>query len=1081
MSAGITSAVTPVQLPVTSGGGAPNEQLMGGGDVTPIAPDPAPDAPEAGAQPAAPGDVSGGDVQGGGGTGGGDTSYEAAPQPAACGQWVPAPVATGDTAPSDPPAGDDGGGDTPPDPIAGPDAGTGTEGEQPAATATTPASQLSTWPQWQQEFTALGLKPEEIARIGAANLGNEQLATVYEDIRTGITDAGGTPGVTAPGSIPGQSAWSPAWEQKFAALGLPAEFITELRTQSTQRGSNEQQLQSVYDQLVQAKAGGAIPGQSTWNAAWDQKFAALGLPPAFVAELKSQAMKTGADDQKIQSVYDQLAAKLGAGQGQGTPGVNGPQGQQGPAGQQGAGKQDGPGWNPQVEKAFRALGMPDDVIKLYANSGAPLSGLEAAYKHAASRVEDFKQRGWWDKFAEAKVDPVQEWSLILGDQPVKDEDAQKVLDAARKGQRTMFQRGAQLTTSIIPGGRLLQYAFGKEFVSGDSIDRTSPMEIGFAALSGVALFAAFKGARNLGAAWKLRDGGFEGLNNVNNTLRGLNLPATGTEAMEQTAMGATQTWGLKQKLISMIPGTALHKDVVGLGHAEAAARAFNNGGAAKLMADPDGALQVASLAQMFDDIKSGATRIQGGSIAYLGNLRKTSPMTLQVNKGQEIIKVAKSLGIGNGNTQLVGLTEMAGKKLGQTPEWLRSAADLVDDVNSLAKAERDTLGAVMAGNAARNLGSFSADGGRMVKYVRNLGNLRQPEWYTRLAQSTASQWPGNGTQLSPQLLDVLTGHRVYGQIFEEGAAAIAALDRTNLPEGMSGLLDDATAKMSEARGALDAAKAAGVADDATRTAVQGFGESVERIYQQDAELARQLFPTYVDEGLWVQARANAMEAVKASHAAEVAEAGAAAIVAGGDEAAAVAATQAGEAAQVVAANAGEVAEAAAPAATGGGAANVVDEAIVRAGGETPVVAAPVATTTAPTLPNATADAVEATITRPTTSTGSVIGANWTPANAGDGNFTGSVSEMLDRASRPRPTTAVPAPVATAAPAPVATATASQPVALSVNARGEAVTGSGLIVPSYTSVAGGFAPADVTPEAIARLQDTMNRVRMGAGA
>jgi hypothetical protein len=293
---------------------------------------------------------------------------------------------------------------------------------------------------------------------------------------------------------------------------------------------------------------------------------------------------------------------------------------------------------------------------------------------------------------------------------------------------------------------------------------------------------------------------------------------------------------------------------------------------------------------------------------------------------------------------------------------------------------------------------------------------------------------------------------------------------------MAPLLDDATASMTEARAALDAAKAAGKSSPETFAAVQKFGESVEKIYVQDAELAQRLFPTYVDESLFRTAQVQAKDAVMAAHAAEAAAAAASHV----DEAAAAVAPVLDDAVEAAAPVVDNAVEAAAPVTNG--AAGAVDEAIVRAGGEVPVTAAPVAaTTTAPTLPNATADAVEATIARPTTSTGSVIGENWVPGATGEGKFTGTVSELLDRASAPRPTVAAPvaAPVEAVAPASVARVTET-PLTLTVNARGEAVTGSGLVIPSYASPVSGLAPADgITDAGIQRLQDMMNRVRAGA--
>jgi hypothetical protein len=948
------------------------KDATGGGDAATVAPEPvaaATDpatAPAAGAQPAAPTTVTGGgEAQGGGAA----TCYQPAPEPVACGQWVPAPVATGPQAPTTAPA-PTSGPDTPPDPIAAPAEAPATTGPA-ATTATTPASQMSTWPEWQQHFTRLGLSQDEVAKLGAANLTDAQLAEVYETIHADIVAQGGVPGETPiPGSQP-TSAWSPQWEQRFTQLGLPAEFV---------------------------------------------------------AEIKAEAMRTGADDAKLALVYEQLAAKA-----QGQQPTTGPQA---PTTQQPAADQ--PGWNPQVEAAFRSLGMPDEVIKLYAESGAPLAGLEAAYKHAAGRVEDFTNRGWMEKFQAAGVPPLETWSAMLGDQPAKDEDLQTLLNTYRKGQQSLFQKGGQLATSLFPGGRLLQYAFGKEFVSGEEIDRTDWKEIGFAALSGLAAFTAIRGGRNIMAGWKARSGGFAALNGVNDTLVKAGLPAGGVASVQDAAMGATQTWGTKQKLLSLIPGTKLHREIVGLGHAEAAARAFNNGGAASILkSDADGALQMATITKMFDDVKSGAIRMQGGKFAYLGPFKKGPLMTIDVAKG--VVTVNKSLKMGNGNSQLVGLMEVAGQKLGAQPQWL-GAGTLASEIAGLSAANQKQLGSQMAGNLAREIGGFTNDGRRPLNALKQLAESKPQGWYTELANITKGHRPV--PQMPEELFSALATHRLVTGLFDEAGVALTKLDRSALGEGVAPLLDDAVAKMDDARVAIDAAKAGGTITDEAAIAVQRWEDAVVALSAQDDAVARTVFASYVDESKRVLAQVGAMDAVK-------------------QEWLATAASQVDD-----------VIEGAAP---------VVDDVVetVAAGADD---VAKAATETAGAMPVATAaadDVVEGaairTATAPAAPAASPIGSGAsTPMPR---KFTGSVSDYIEatqrRTSSPSaPRAVAPAPVAPAA----APAAASSPLSVTVNARGEAVTGSGLVLPSWTSVGGAALPTNVTDPSIARLAEAMARMR-----
>jgi hypothetical protein len=888
----------------------------GGGDVAA----PTTDAPDPGAQPEAPDAVTGG------GGSSQDTSYEPAPDPTACGQWVPAPVATG--------------GDTPPEPINGPDVPDTTDSTtSPDATAaTTPANQGSNWPEWSQQFTALGLSSDEIAKLGNANLSDEQLAGVYQKLYTGVVQAGGTPGQTRPGSIGqdgtsvAQSAWSPAWEQKFLALGLPADFV---------------------------------------------------------AELKAEADRTGAGEAQIQGVYDQLSAKVPVNQqapgtqAPGTPGTQAP-GTQAP----GAADQ-GPGWNKDVAAAFKQLGMPDEVLKLYAQSGAPLSGLEAAYKHAKARKQDFIDRGWMQKFQDAKVPAIDTWSQILATTPAKDADLQKIVDQYHHESLPGWQKNAQLAGSLIPGGRLVQWIFGKKSPGGDSIDRFNPMEIGKAALSGLALFATIRGARTINAGWSARAGGYSELKGVGETMSKLGLPSTGTDALEQTAIGSTTTWGAKQKLISLIPGTQLHKEIVGLGHAEAAARAFNHGGAELLAHDTgagihDGALQLATTGQMFSDIASGATKIEGSGIAYLPFGKKV-PMTLN----GDTITVARNLKIGSGNTQLAALMDIGGQKLGTTPDWLQTAPQLGADIAKLSAQTRLNLGSMMAGSAARDLGAsaFAKDAAswsRSGRYVSGLLKRNVTAEYANLAATTAEHLK---LGMPHDLLELQAGHALFSKIFAEGATGIAGLDRSALTPETSALVDDVAAKMASARTAMDAAQAGGKLDDATLKAMTEFHASAEQLGEADAALAKQLLPTYADQGAFVTAEQGAIDAAQAAWKAE--------------QAAATAATPA------VADAAGEIA--------------------AEAAAELPQAAAPVADTVAAPIADAVSGATQ------------VVHGPMTQAEA--------------------------------AAAAAATPTASIP--LRVTNAGEAVTPSGLIVPSYATSVTGVTPS---PQEIARFQDMVAAMR-----
>ena len=627
-------------------------------------------------------------------------------------------------------------------------------------------------------------------------------------------------------------------------------------------------------------------------------------------------------------------------------------------------------------------------------------------------------------------------------------------------------------------------------MSGEKIDRTDWKEIGFAALSGLAAFATIRGARTIGAGWAARGGGYTQLNSLNQTLGGLTtkageaVPLGEVEAVSQAAMGATATWGAKQKLLSLIPGTKLHKEIVGLGHAEAAARAFNGGGAAKILAnDADGALQMASITKLFDDIKAGTTRIQGGALAYLGPFKNGPLMRLDAAKGgQEVIKVAKNLKIGNGNSQLVGLMEVAGTKLGRSPEWLTNAANLTDDIAALSAQQRQTLGAVMAGNLSRDLaGSFSKDGMRPMSYIKGLSPMKivdgkkvpfQPDWYTNLGKVTKMQWPlSAGRTMPPDLYDVLMNHRVFSGIFDEATTALAGIDKSKLSPESIALLDDAFVQMDGARAGWDAAKTAGRFTDEAALAQEKWHGSIRNLFDAEPEIAGKLFGKYIAPDSYAMAQTAAGDAVRAEWLAALPK-----VAANTDEVAGAVAANADEVAETVAANADEVAE------TVAANADEVAETVAANADEVAETAAGATHALPSTGAAAAADTVEGAVIAtpaPVTGGGSGIGSSWTPDST-PRKFTGSVTDYIADAQRPRPVApAAPAPVAPVAPAPVVTPAPSAPVTLTTNARGEAVTGSGLIVPSYASPVSPFGGTGVTSiddPSIARLADAMARMR-----
>jgi hypothetical protein len=392
------------------------------------------------------------------------------------------------------------------------------------------------------------------------------------------------------------------------------------------------------------------------------------------------------------------------------------------------------GWSQAWEARFRQLGMPDSIIALYKDSGASDAGLEAAFNFALTRIEDLTARGWVDKLSSNGATPEQIWEIALAPKPLSDDELDKIVAQLKKGNRSGFERALQTLVTFTPGGELAQFVAGKKFVSGQEIDRSNPLNIGFAALSGLALFTSIRGVGNIAKGWAARGGGYAELAKAGLSTQG--------QSVSDAALGASQTWGLKQKLTSLIPGTTLHREVVGLGHAEAAAKAFNGGGAAKLMQDADGALQVSTLGQMFDDIKTGTTRVRGSAIAYLGPFKGGIPMSRVNGKdGADIIRVASNLRIGDGRSQLASLLHVGGDKIVAQPGWLKHAPQIGEEIAKLSPVDQQLVGRYMAGNSVATLG-IGSDGLRPSRALAKLANTPTPEWYARLASTTSGTFPG---------------------------------------------------------------------------------------------------------------------------------------------------------------------------------------------------------------------------------------------------------------------------------------------------------------------------------------------------
>ncbi|MBC7460598.1 MAG: hypothetical protein H7287_04485 [Thermoleophilia bacterium] len=513
---------------------------------------------------------------------------------------------------------------------------------------------------------------------------------------------------TAPtGSASALDTW-PQWQSELGKLGLPAADIARIGSQPLSNEQLAHVYQSIHDGAVQGVTNtangtpgtGATQGASGgWDAAWEQKFLKLGIPAADVAELAKAAQTKQLSGADLDKVYGQAVQQV---QGGSDPSQTG-----------------GAAWSEEWTAKFTALGMPPELVQVYQKNASNAGGTTAAYNVAAEKLADFTERGWTKKFTDAGISPVDMWSIILTDPAPDDKALQSLVNSQRSSKLSGFQKALQTGISFFPGGELLQYVLGTKVVSGNEIDRASPMNIGLAALSGLALFASVRGVGQLVKGFGAARGGYENLFKVGDLTKG-------TAVVADSKLGEVLTWGAGKKLKALVPFTMEHKVLIGGAHAEAAAKAaIQGGGFAKLTGTQNGELIKASLNGVFDDIKTGQ-RVMTGSAGIFGMPTKMSalPMSTSVARdGSQLIRVARTLRIGDGRTQLAALAGVAG------------------DAAAATNPAMTGLGQLFAGTVANTLGFTRTDG---LMATRQLGSLAKlsamgmaPSWYKGAADVAA--------------------------------------------------------------------------------------------------------------------------------------------------------------------------------------------------------------------------------------------------------------------------------------------------------------------------------------------------------
>ncbi|MEO6867951.1 MAG: hypothetical protein ABI200_08010, partial [Gaiellales bacterium] len=104
----------------------------------------------------------------------------------------------------------------------------------------------------------------------------------------------------------------------------------------------------------------------------------------------------------------------------------------------------------------------------------------------------YKNDGRLEKLQDAKATPEEKWGVMTQDMSGKDFD--KAVEQIRSSHVSGWKRVASFAVNLIPGVYALQFVTGKDWITGDKIDRTNPLNIVGAVASGFAGFTAVRGA-----------------------------------------------------------------------------------------------------------------------------------------------------------------------------------------------------------------------------------------------------------------------------------------------------------------------------------------------------------------------------------------------------------------------------------------------------------------------------------------------------------------------------------------------------------------------------------------------------------
>lgn len=462
--------------------------------------------------------------------------------------------------------------------------------------------------QWQQRFEQLRLAPADLDYLASAGYDDatlESIATELEQVPVldpnapeAGRDAGSArsaDGPTAedvagaqPGLDPaaqGGSAWNAQWEQKFGdvmkRMGMSDADIRSQLEGVKGQPTSEAQLNEAYRQMEASV--GAFNDQ--WRGKFDKLLDELKTPAKDKEQVMQQLAGSGMTEQQLQEAYTKMQAAK-------------------------------PAWGEEWESKFKALEVPEEMLKQLKDSGAPKDVLDQQYKKLLDTKMEYMKDGRLGKLQDAGASSEEKWGVML--QGTKGEDFDKVVEQIKSANVPAWKRIGSFALNLIPGAYAVQYLAGKDFLTGEKIDRSNPLNIVGAVASG---FAGFTAVRSAVA-------GVQGLTAANAAAQATKAAAggaaladavTGTSALSQGSFKAIEAAGLVSKFDKGLKFTDYLKSAVPIvnrfgeaGRLSAVGRGYYQGmqlaaGAAGLKAVEGGgaALDKATKATVLDGLKQG--------------------------------------------------------------------------------------------------------------------------------------------------------------------------------------------------------------------------------------------------------------------------------------------------------------------------------------------------------------------------------------------------------------------------------------------------------------------------------------------